>query len=128
MLSIKICKSLHSPSQQLHNLPVDLINHILYTIKIGLTSFIYPEIQGHSLDLLTTMADAIIQDSENRLQMLRALLVEPFGKLLFDVIVTLDLHSENKNDCYGSIYTLCCASPDPSSNFCHETVRMLSEK
>lgn len=74
------------------------------------------------------MADAIIQDSENRLQPLRELLVEPFGKLLFDVIVTWDLHNENKNDCYGAIYTLCCASSEPSSNFLHETVRVLAEK
>lgn len=74
------------------------------------------------------MADAIIQDSENRLQSLRGLLIEPFGKLLFDVIVTWDLHNENKNDCYGAIYTLCCASPEPSENFCHETVRILAEK
>lgn len=93
-----------------------------------MTSFTYPEIQGHSLDLLTTMGDAIIQDSENRLDSLRNLTIEPFGKLLFDVIVTWDLHSENKNDCYGAIYTLCCASIDPSSNFCHETVRALEER
>lgn len=104
------------------------MNHILYTIKIGLTSFTYPEIQGHSLDLLTTMADAIIQDTDNRLLQLRELLVNPFGKLLFDVIITLDLHNENKNDCYGAIYTLCCASNDPSANFCHETVRALVER
>jgi len=78
---------------------MELINHILYTIKIGLTSFAYPEIQGHSLDLLTTMADAIIQDSEGRLHELRNLTVVPFGKLLFEVIATFDLHKENKNDC-----------------------------
>lgn len=113
---------------QLPNLPVDLINHVLYTIKIGLTSFAYPEIQGHSLDLLTTMADAIIQDSDNRLHSLRELLVEPFGKLLFDVIVTLDLHMENKFDCYAAIYILCCASIDPNSNYFHETVRALDER
>lgn len=100
----------------------------MYTIKIGLTSFTYPEIQGHSLDLLTTMGDAIIQESENRLDHLRVLITEPFGKLLFDVIVTWDLHSENKNDCYGAIYTLGCASVDPSANFCHETVRALEER
>lgn len=93
-----------------------------------MTSFTYPEIQGHSLDLLTTMGDAIIQDSDNRLGSLRNLTVEPFGKLLFDVIVTLDLHSENKNDCYGAVYTLCCASSDPSANFCHETVQALVER
>lgn len=74
------------------------------------------------------MGDAIIQDSENRLGALRELTVEPFGKLLFDVIVTLDLHNENKNDCYGAIYTLCCASPEPSANFCHETVHQLVER
>lgn len=78
--------------------------------------------------MLTTMGDAIIQDSENRLQSLRELTVEPFGKLLFDVIVTWDLHNENKNDCYGCIYTLCCASLAPSANFCHETVRALVER
>lgn len=74
------------------------------------------------------MGDAIIQDSDNRLGSLRNLTVEPFGKLLFDVIVTLDLHSENKNDCYGAVYTLCCASSDPSANFCHETVQALVER
>jgi hypothetical protein len=80
------------PVFQLHNLPEDIVNHVLYTIKIGLTSFSYPEIQGHSLDLLSTMGDAIVQDTENQLTALRTLTVEPFGKLLFDVIVTLDLH------------------------------------
>lgn len=74
------------------------------------------------------MSDHIIQDNENRLFELRNMIVEPFGKLLFDVIATLDLHNENKNDCYGAIYSLSCASPDPSSNFCHETVRALVEQ
>lgn len=53
--------------------------------------------------------------------------VEPFGKLLFEVIVTLDLHSENKNDCFSAIYTLCCAEPN-RNNFCHQTVRALVER
>lgn len=74
------------------------------------------------------MGDAVIQDSDNRLGVLRNLTVEPFGKLLFDVIVTLDLHSENKNDCYGAVYTLSCASTEPSANFCHETVQALFER
>lgn len=112
---------------KLQNLPIELTSHILYTIKIGLTSFSYPEIQGHSLDLLTTMGDAIIQDNENQLDSLRNQ-IEPFGKLLFDVIVTLDLHTENKNDCYSAIYTLSCASTDSNANFCHETVRALVER
>jgi hypothetical protein len=56
------------------------------------------------------------------------LTVDPFGKLLFDVIVTLDLHNENKNDCYGAIYTLSCASIEPSRNFCHEMVSALVER
>ncbi|CRL08225.1 CLUMA_CG020975, isoform A [Clunio marinus] len=115
-------------NNELQNLPVDLINHFLYTIKIGLTSFAYPEIQGLSLDLLTTLGDSMINDQDNKLGMIRNLTVEPFGKLLFDVIVTLDLHNENKNDCYSAIYTLCCASADPSSNFCHETVAALVER
>lgn len=122
------CLTLTKISSQLPNLPADLINHILYTIKIGLTSFAYPEIQGHSLDLLSTMADAIIQDSDNRLGDLRNLTVEPFGKLLFDVIATFDLHNENKNDCYGAIYTLCCASTEPSANFCHAMICALVEQ
>lgn len=74
------------------------------------------------------MGDAIIQENENRLNHLRDLIIEPFGKLLFDVIITWDLHTENKNDCYGAIYTLGCASVDPSRNFCHETVRALEER
>jgi hypothetical protein len=75
------------------------------------------------------MGDAIIQDSENQLEALRNLTVEPFGKLLFDIIVTLDLHSENKNDCFSAIYTLCCASePNGNNNFCHETVRTLVDR
>lgn len=102
------------------------MNHILYTIKIGLTSFAYPEIQGFSLELLNSIAYAIVQDSAH-LNDLRSVTVEPFGKLLFDVIVTLDLHSENKNDCYGAIYTLACASINPKANFCHETVHLLRE-
>lgn len=114
--------------RQLHNLPIDLINHFLYTMKIGLTSFSYPEIQGHSLDLLGTMGDAILQDNDHLLISLKSLLVEPFGKLLFDIIVSLDLHSENKNDCYSAIYILGCASSNPSSNFCHGTIRALVDK
>lgn len=114
---------------KLHNLPAELINHICYTVKIGLTSFSYPEIQGHSLDLLTTFGDAIIQDTEKQLEKLRSLTVEPFGKLLFDVIITLDLHSENKNDCFSAIYTLCCASTNSTeSNFCHEMIRTLVDR
>jgi hypothetical protein len=85
--------------------------------------------QGHSLDLISTIGDAIIQDSENQLSNLRTLTVEPFGKLLFDVIVTLDLHSENKNDCFSAIYTLCCGSTEcHGSNFCHLTIRALVER
>lgn len=113
---------------KLLQLPLDILNHILYTIKIGLTSFTYPEIQGHSLDLLITLGEALIQDTENRLGPLRELTVEPFGKLLFDVIVGLDLHSENKNDCYGCIFILGCASLSPESNFCHEMVSTLVNK
>lgn len=100
----------------------------MYTIKIGLTSFSYPEIQGHSLDLLGTMGDAILQDNEHLLISLKNLVVEPFGKLLFDIIVSLDLHSENKNDCFSAIYILGCASHNPSSNFCHGTIRALVDK
>ncbi|KAG5668925.1 hypothetical protein PVAND_016835 [Polypedilum vanderplanki] len=114
-------------NNELHQLPAEILNHILYTIKIGLTSFTYPEIQGHSLDLLITFGDSLIQDTENRLQHLRELTVEPFGKLLFDVIVGLNLHSENKNDCYGAIYLLACASRT-EINFCHETVTALVNK
>jgi hypothetical protein len=74
------------------------------------------------------MGDAIVQDNENQLGALRQLTVDPFGKLLFEVIVSLDLHSENKNDCFSAIYTLCCASNEPNgNNFCHETVRALVE-
>jgi hypothetical protein len=113
---------------QLHQLPAEILNHILYTIKIGLTSFTYPEIQGHSLDLLITFGDSLIQDTDNRLAHLRELTVEPFGKLLFDVIVGLNLHSENKNDCYGAIYLLGCASRSTEMNFCHETVTALVHK
>lgn len=113
---------------QLPQLPLDILNHILYTIKIGLTSFTYPEIQGHSLDLLITFGEALIQDNENRLAHLRELTVEPFGKLLFDVIVGLDLHTENKNDCYGCVFILACASLSPESNFCHEMVTALVNK
>ena len=113
---------------QLHNLPIDLVNHVLYTIKIGLTSFSYPEIQGHSLDLLSTLGDALVQDSDNQLLPLRNLTAEPFGKLLFDVIMTLDLHSENKNDCFSTIYTLSCASANIENNFCHETVKALTDR
>lgn len=75
------------------------------------------------------MGDALIQDTENQLDTLRSLTVEPFGKLLFEVIVTLDLHNENKNDCFSAIYTLCCASTEPNgNNFCHETVKALNER
>lgn len=100
----------------------------MYTIKIGLTSFSYPEVQGHSLDLLGTMGDAILQDKDNLLGQLKSLLVEQFGKLLFDIIVSLDLHSENKNDCFSTIYILACASHDPSNNFCHSTIRALVDR
>jgi hypothetical protein len=101
----------------------------LYTIKIGLTSFSYPEIQGHSLDLIGTMGDAILQNADNNnLQQLKNLLIEPYGKLLFDVIVSLDLHSENKNDCFSAIFVLGCASHDPTNNFCHESIRALVDR
>lgn len=74
------------------------------------------------------MGDAIIQDNQNRLSTFRNLTIEPFGKLLFDVIVTLDLHNENKNDCYGAIYTLGCASMEPNANFCHEKIYSMLER
>lgn len=54
--------------------------------------------------------------------------VEPFGKLLFDVIVGLDLHSENKNDLHGCIFILGCAAHSIESNFCHEMVTALVDK
>jgi hypothetical protein len=69
-----------------------------------------------------------VQDTENRLGHLRELTVDPFGKLLFDVIVGLDLHSENKNDCYGAIFVLACAAANIESNFCHEMVTLLVNK
>lgn len=59
---------------------------------------------------------------------LRELTVEPFGKLLFEVIVGLDLHNENKNDCYACIFVLGCASLSSDSNFCHEMVNKLVNK
>lgn len=76
------------------------------------------------------MGDAILQDKDkdNMLIQLKSLLVEQFGKLLFDIIVSLDLHSENKNDCFSTIYILACASQDPSNNFVHGTVRALVER
>jgi len=70
----------------------------------------------------------MIQDTENKLILLKELIIEPFGKLLFDVIVGLNLHSENKNDCYGAIYLLGCAAPSAEANFCHEMVTALVNK
>lgn len=81
------------------------------------------------MDLLITFGEALIQDTEFKLGPLRDLTVIPFGKLLFDVIVGLDLHSENKNDCYGCIFILACASSSsPESNFCHEMVTSIATK
>lgn len=108
-------------------MPDDLLNHLLYTSKIGLTSFTYPEIQSHSLDLLCTIGDALVQDTSNQLASLRERTIEPFIKLLFDIIVTLDLHNENKTDCYSTIYTLSCAAHQHEHVF-HAMLKMLAEK
>jgi len=111
-------------------LPVDLINHLLYTIKVGLTSFSYPDIQGHSLDLLHIIGTSLVQDTCNGLPALREATIEPFIKLLFDIIVTLDLHNENKTDCYGTIYVLSCAASMAQSNqhVFHAMLKMLLEQ
>jgi hypothetical protein len=65
---------------------------------------------------------------ENRLMPLRELTVEPFGKLLFDVILGLDLHTENKNDCYSAVYILSCAASPPDRNYFHELIAALVNK
>lgn len=86
------------------------MNNILYTIKIGLTSFVSSEVQNVCLDILYTMGQAI-KDDGGDIQDLRNLIVHPFLKLLFEIIFTLDLHKENHRDCFSAIYILSVCDP-----------------
>lgn len=104
----------------------DVMNHIIYTLRIGLTSFTYPDIQSQCLELLSGIGQGIIDcDDDSKNQQCRIAIVEPFIQLLFDIIVTLDLHSENKSDCFNAIYSLSNTLFPRDQNVFHSTLNML---
>lgn len=86
------------------------MNNILYTIKIGLTSFVSSEVQNTCLDLLSTIGQAI-KDDQGDIQHFKTLIIHPFLKLLFDIIFSLDLHKENHRECFSTIYILSVCDP-----------------
>lgn len=105
---------------------LEVMNHIIYTLRIGLTSFSYPDIQSQCLELLSGIGQGMIDcDDDEKNTPCRVAIVEPFIPLLFDIIVTLDLHSENKSDCFNAIYSLSNTQFPRDRNVFHNTFNML---
>jgi hypothetical protein len=69
------------------------------------------------------MGTAIKDDGGDK-QDLRNLIVQPFLKLLFEIIFTLDLHKENHRDCFSAIYILSVCDPHSF----HMTLQTLLEE
>lgn len=90
---------------ELRNIPSELMSCMLYTVRIGLTSFASADIQNLCLEVLSTVGHSIYSDTGD-VSIYITQIVQPFVKLLFEIIFTLDLQQENRTECFGSIYVL----------------------
>lgn len=91
---------------ELRNIPSELMNCILYTLRVGLTSFTScSDVQSICLTIITNLGRSISTDTGNAIEF-NLLIVQPFLKLLIEIIFSLDLLQYNKLECFGAIYTL----------------------
>ncbi|KAK5650842.1 hypothetical protein RI129_001871 [Pyrocoelia pectoralis] len=95
---------------KISNLPDDMFNRLLETIKLGLTTGFGTDILQACLDFIQTLATHIYRNSLQNSKVYQALM--PFLKLLMNLTLSHEINSDMITCASVCIYTLICCYSD----------------